>query len=252
MVTTIITENGQPTSADGAVVHITGVVKSFESRKVLAGIDLDAHKGQSVCLCGLNGAGKSTLLRITAGLLQPDSGSVHVHGHDLHAEPETAKPHLGVIAHKSMVYGELTVLENLLFFARLYGVASPHASVGAMLEDVGLSHFMYDRVSILSRGLLQRLSIARALLHRPSVLLADEPFTGLDSEAAGHLVSVLKEFRDKGGTVIMTTHDIRYGLECCDRVIVLDKARLIFDSVLGEIDADAFQQDYLSYARGSG
>ena len=230
-------------------VSIDSVSKAFAARLVLDNISLGVVQGQSVCVCGVNGAGKSTLLRIVAGLLQPDAGSVRLCGHDIRTHPEKAKPQLGVISHKSMVYPDLTVFENLSFFANLYGVKDSAARVDELLEDVGLSSYRYDRANILSRGLLQRLAIARALVHRPVVLLADEPFTGLDAEACKHLISVLANFADKGGTTIMTTHDINIGMKCCDRVVVLDRTRLIFDAMMCDIDTTTFAQDYLSYAR---
>jgi ABC-type multidrug transport system ATPase subunit len=109
--------------------------------------------------------------------------------------------------------------------------------------------YRYDRAGILSRGLLQRLAIARALVHRPVVLLTDEPFTGLDADACQHLITVLANFTRDGGTIVMTTHDINIGVKCCDRVVVLDRTRLIFDAMMCDIDINSFAQDYLSYAR---
>jgi heme exporter protein A len=232
------------------IININGVSKVFSARLVLNKIDLQIPRGQSVCLCGVNGVGKSTLLRITGGLLQPDNGNVRICGYDIRRDPEKAKPQLGVISHKSMVYPNLTALENLSFFAGLYGVRDSTTRINEILQDVGLFSYRYDRAGTLSRGLLQRLAIARALVHRPGVLLADEPFTGLDSEASKHLISVLSDFSNDGGTILMTTHDVRNSLKCCDRVIVLDKSSLIFDVMISDIDTESFAQDYLSYARG--
>jgi heme exporter protein A len=148
-----------------------------------------------------------------------------------------------------MVYPDLTVFENLSFFANLYGVKDSATRVDELLEDVGLCSYRYDRANILSRGLLQRLAIARALIHRPVALLADEPFTGLDAEASKHLISVLSHFVGNGGTIVMTTHDVNIGTKCCDRVVVLDRTHLIFDAMMCDIDTTSFAQDYLSYAR---
>ena len=240
----------QENGVKNSIINISGVSKAFSARLVLKKIDLRIHKGQSVCLCGVNGVGKSTLLRITGGLLQPDKGNVGICGHDIKTDPEKAKPQLGIISHKSMVYPNLTAIENLSFFAGLYGVADTKTRVNEILQDVGLSSYSYDRAATLSRGLLQRLAIARALVHRPSVLLADEPFTGLDGEASEHLTSVLADFSNNGGTIMMTTHDVRNGLKCCDRVIVLDKTSLILDAMTSDMDTESFAQDYLSYARG--
>jgi len=233
----------------GTTVAVRSVSKAFAGRRVLNKVDLDVGRSQSVCLCGVNGAGKTTLLRIIAGLLHPDSGSVSLNGHSIRRDPDKAKPQLGVISHKSMIYPELTVWENLSFFATLYGLKDAAARLKELIHDVGLDAYIYDKSCILSRGLLQRLAIARALVHRPKVLLADEPFTGLDSEASDYLISVFADFAAAGGTIIMTTHDTGIGLRCCDRVVVLDKQRLIFDAMAPDIETDAFAADYLSYAR---
>ena len=233
----------------GYEIRVNSVSKAFTTRLVLNNINLDVARAQSVCICGVNGAGKSTLLRIIAGLLQPDQGSVQLYGYNVSEYPEKTKPRLGVISHKSMVYAELTVFENLVFFANLYGVRSSAARIKELLEDVGLFSYRYDRAGVLSRGLLQRLAIARALVHQPAVLLADEPFTGLDIEACQYLISVLTDFTANGGIIVMATHDVKIGLQCCSRVVVLDKAQLIFDAETSDIETGSFSQDYLSYAR---
>ena len=244
-----MSKENQKDCSDSTVIDISSVSKTFAARPVLKNIDFCIARGQSVCLCGVNGVGKSTLLRIITGLLQPDEGSVRICGYSVAGDPEKTKPRLGVISHKSMVYSDLTVFENLSFFANLYGVKNSTARVKELLADVGLMPYRYDKAGILSRGLLQRLAIARALVHQPTVLLADEPFTGLDADACKHLISVLSDFAQNAGTILMTTHDINIALKCCDRAVVLDKGSLIFDAMTADMDTDSFAQDYLSYAR---
>jgi heme exporter protein A len=244
-----MSQKEQKTNSGHNIIKVSSVSKTFASRSVLENIDIEVKKTQSVCLCGANGVGKSTLLRIIAGLLEPDRGSIELGGYDLRNHPEKAGLQLGVVLHKSMVYPELTVRENLLFFANLYGAKNVPACVEELLEDVGLTAYRYDRADILSRGLLQRLAIARALVHRPAILLADEPFTGLDAEASQHLIDILNDFTDNGGSIMMTTHDVKTGLRCCNRAVVLDKRRLIFDEMTINLDISGFTQDYLSYAR---
>ncbi len=241
----------QKNPTDTAVIDISSVSKAFAAKWVLKSIDFVITHGQSVCLCGINGAGKSTLLRIIAGLLSPDKGIVRINGFDTKKEPEKTKGQLGVISHKSMVYSDLTVLENVEFFATLYGVKDKAARAEQLLKDVGLFPYRYDKAGILSRGLLQRLAIVRAMVHNPRVLLADEPFTGLDTVASKHLVSILNNFTDNGGSIVMTTHNTSVGLQCCDRVVVLDKTQLIFDAKTSEIDPASFSEDYLAYARNN-
>ena len=230
-------------------VKVSAIKKAFETRLVLNDIELCIDKGQSLCLCGSNGAGKSTLLRIIAGLLEPDHGSIEICGYNLKKNHEKAKIQLGFVSHKSMVYPDLTVMENLLFFADLYGVKDKNSKAEKLLKEMKLQAYKYDRAGILSRGLLQRLSIARALIHEPNVLIMDEPFTGLDSESSKHLISVLNNFTNNGGSIIMTTHDIRNGISCCQTIVVLDEHKIILSAKISDIDTASFEQDYLSYAR---
>ncbi|MBN1806185.1 MAG: heme ABC exporter ATP-binding protein CcmA [Sedimentisphaerales bacterium] len=232
------------------VIIVKSVSKAFDTRRVLKDITINIDTAQAVLVCGINGAGKTTLLRIMAGLLQPDHGSVEICRYNIRKEPEKAKSKFGMISHKSMVYPDLTVLENLSFFANLYGVKDSDTHITNLLRDLGLSSYRYDKAGVLSRGLLQRLAIARAIIHRPAVLLADEPFTGLDDEACRHLINSLNEFKKNGGTIVMTTHDMDIGLQCCNRVVVLDNSNLIFDAENSDINTEAFSKDYLSYARG--
>lgn len=231
-----------------AVISVHEISKVF-ARPVLKKISLSVDQPQAVFICGVNGAGKSTLLKILAGLLQPDSGSVLIGGKCFRRDTEQVKSQLGIIMHQSMVYPDLTVLENLEFFACLYGVPQRQQRIAQLLEQVGLMAYRYDKAAILSRGLLQRLSIARAMIHHPRIILADEPFTGLDTQSSEYLTQMLSSFRESGGTVVLTTHDVTQGLRCSDRVIVIDQARIVFDSPTSRIDGDAFSKDYLLYSR---
>ena len=235
--------NGEP------VITIASVSKAFGPKLVLNNVDLEVYKSEGICICGVNGAGKSTLLRIITGLLRPAKGSVKLCGFDVNTDPEKTKASLGLISHKSMLYSELTIPENLHFFARLYGVKDARKRIKKLIAEVGLSSYWYDKASVLSRGMLQRLAIARAIVHNPAVLLADEPFTGLDTQAVQHLIDVLGKFQVDGGTLVMTTHNTRLALQCCDRVVVLDKGSFIFDAKTSQIDTGPFIEDYCAYAR---
>ncbi len=232
-----------------AALSIRSVSKAFTTRPVLNDVSLTLRRGEATCLYGINGAGKSTLLRIAAGLLHPDAGSVLVERWDVRKDAAEFRQRLGMISHASMVYSELTVWENLSFAADLHGMPNRSERIKELLADTGLGSFRHDRAGILSRGLLQRLAIARALLHGPTVLLADEPFTGLDVEASQHLTEIFDVFVERGGAILMTTHDTRLGLRCCQRVAVLDKGTCVLDKMKNEIDQDRFADDYLSYAR---
>ena len=233
-----------------SVIELKAVSKGFTVRRVLDKVSFTVDSGQTVFLCGVNGAGKTTLLKIISGLLTPDAGTVKLCGASLKHDPEKAKQHLGVISHKSMLYPDLSVTENLSFFADLYGVPDSKSRITELLTEAKLASYRHDKVTVLSRGLLQRLAIARALIHSPSILLADEPFTGLDSDSCLHLKDTLGRFAGAGGTVVMTTHETHLGLLCSSRVLLLDGSQVTLDRQTAEIDTDRFVDDYLSYARG--
>jgi len=218
---------------------------------VLDGVDLRLEAGWSVCVCGVNGAGKSTLLKLVAGLLRPDAGSVRLCGSDIGSGGDDARAGLGAVLHEPMVYADLTVLENLRFFAGLYAAGRAESRIDELIDRLQLAPYRFDRAAVLSRGLLQRLAIARALVHEPAVLVADEPSTGLDAEASGILLSILEGFTAAGGAVLMATHDVEFGIRCCDRAAVLDGRRICFEKDVCDIDAAAFTRDYLAYARES-
>lgn len=176
---------------------------------VLAGVSLHVRPGEVVGLVGLNGAGKSTLIRILALLLRPEAGSVRIEDRDAREDGADLRRRLGVVLHEPLLYAALTAAENLEFYGRLYGLcrAQTLCRAAALLEQVGLRAHAHQPVSRFSHGMRQRLTLARALLHDPPVLLLDEPFTGLDSEGAEMLRGLLREHRDRGGAALVVTHD---------------------------------------------
>lgn len=231
------------------VINLSGICKSFGSRVVLETISFSVTGGEGFCICGANAAGKTTLLKIITGLLQPDDGMVELCESNMTTEGGKNKLLVGTLLHKSMVYPQLTVIENLRFFAALYGVKDNNSRIQELLELTGLMPYRYDNAGILSRGMTQRLAIARAMVHKPIILLADEPFAGLDEQACKHLIDLLSDFKDNGGTVVMTTHNINYALNCCEKIAVLDDRKLIFNARVPDINTAEFAKDYLSYAR---
>lgn len=243
-------KKSQQSSYQNQAVELTEVSKSFGSQGVLRDISFQVYSGQGICICGANAAGKTTLLRVISGLLQANEGSVRIYGFDVRMQPEKVKPLLGVIFHENMVYPQLTVVENLKFFSRLYGLRNNEAHIQKLLEQIGLMPYRYDMAGVLSRGMTQRLAIVRALVHKPTVLLADEPFTGLDNDASNILVTMLSDFKSDGGAMVMTTHNIDFALQCCEQVAVLDNRKLFFTAKASEIDTAEFRKDYLLYARG--
>ena len=171
-------------------LSVKGLKKSYNLKPVLRGVDLDIRRGERLALLGTNGAGKTTLLRILAGLTKPDTGTVCVNGLDIVHDAQQTRRLAGFVAHQPYLYDELTAMENLLFFGRMYAVKQVHERAAELLNRVGLAKRAHERVSTLSRGQVQRLSLARALLHSPQLLLLDEPDTGLDEEGDELLANI--------------------------------------------------------------
>ncbi len=212
------------------MLEVGNLHRAFGLRPVLQGVELSASNGEVVALFGPNGAGKTTLLRICATLLRPDRHPHHpelkIDGFDILTDGREARSRLGYLGHHSGSYPELTATENLLFTARLHGLAEPDIRVEAMLKLVGLDHRAGEPVAGYSFGMVQRLGLARALLHDPTTLLLDEPFQGLDPRATGVLYDLVSKARDQGRAVILATHDIARGLELADRVTVLTDGKV--------------------------
>jgi len=197
------------------------LVKSFGYRPVLRRVDLEIGAGEFVALFGPNGAGKTTLLRLLCGLARPNFGEIRVGGYRLPAEAEKAYRRLGVVLHQPLLYTDLNAEENLRFYARLYGLPQPAARIAEVLEMARLPLKRRDPVRDFSRGMQQRLALARAILHDPDVLIFDEPYTGLDPDGAAWLDSLLRDLAARGRTILMTTHDLERGLRLASRALVL-------------------------------
>lgn len=232
------------------MVEIHSLVKTFGLLPVLRGVELDIAEGEFVTLLGPNGAGKTTLLRILATLSRPTLGRVRVAGHDLPARADAIRRRLGVVSHQPLLYGDLTAEENLRFYGRMYGLTNADRRIAAVLEQVGLAKRRRDLVRTFSRGMQQRLAIARAILHEPEVMLFDEPHTGLDQDASAMLDGVLRDVAAKGRTVLMTTHDLQRGLGLAERVAILSRGVIAFDKPKSQIDPAAFAEKYQAVVNG--
>ena len=190
----------------GAVVQAAGLARRYGATRALAGVDLRLEPGESLLVVGPNGAGKTTLLRVLAGLLRPSAGTLEVLGRAVRADdPESRRP-IGYVSHRSLLYDDLTLLENLAFAARLYGLDRPADRARAALAGMGLEARAGDSPRRLSRGMLQRAALARAFLTDPGLLLLDEPFTGLDAAAADGLRAALAARRAAGAALVLVTH----------------------------------------------
>ncbi|HLK17899.1 MAG TPA: heme ABC exporter ATP-binding protein CcmA [Bryobacteraceae bacterium] len=207
-------------------VSIDGVWKYFGDYPALREVSFTLERGACLALLGRNGAGKTTLLRILAGLSKPGRGSVTILGADARAE-ETRRQ-IGVLGHGIGIYEELSAVENLRLFARLYGLSNPTKTAMEWLDRTGLERVSDGLVREFSRGMRQRLAVARAFLHNPSLLLLDEPFTALDDRAIAVLQTLLNDARREGRTIIMSTHQLREALELASDVALINRGRLAY------------------------
>jgi len=212
-------------SFDGPILDAVGLQRSFGALRVLRGVDVRVGAGEALVVLGPNGAGKTTLLRLLAGLARPSAGEVRVLGRRLAPSAPDARRPVGFVSHQSMLYDDLTVRENVVLAARLYGTAAPAAAARRALEAVGLADRGDEQPRRLSRGLLQRASIARALAHEPRLLLLDEPFTGLDVPSAERLRALLGERLAAGLALVLATHHLEEAWPLASRVAVLAGGR---------------------------
>lgn len=231
------------------MIQIDGLTKNYGLNPVLRGVDLHVKQGEFVTLVGSNGAGKSTLMRIVATLLQPTSGQVTIGGWQLPRHSAHVRRHIGLVSHQSLLYGDLTAAENLQFFAQLYQLDQPAQRVERALKAVGLYARQRDAVSTFSRGMVQRLTIARATLHEPDVLLLDEPYTGLDQDASQLLDGLLRREANNGRTILMITHDLTHGLNLCDRTVILNRGKIVHEVASKSVDPAQFLELYTQHTR---
>lgn len=217
--------------------------KSFGGRKALSEVSFSLPEGAFLSVFGHNGAGKTTLLRILATLARPTDGSAKILGYDLKEEVENIRSHIGLISHAPMLYPDLTAEENLLLYANLYGVENPEAHVKELLEAVELKTRRMDTVRGFSRGMTQRLSIARALIHNPELVFLDEPYSGLDPHAVEIFDGLIQNVRE-GRTFVMVSHDLAKGFALCSHALVLSRGNVVVFEEKDKLDFETFQTTY--------
>jgi heme ABC exporter ATP-binding subunit CcmA len=215
------------------IIEIIDLSKKFGKHVALNGVTLSVDSGESFAILGPNGAGKTTLVRTLSTLLNPTSGTVKIAGHDASEEPEKIKRQIGVVSHNPFLYDELTAHENLAFYADLYGVGRDN--IEALIEKVGLHERKDSLVGEFSRGMKQRLSIARALLHEPKILILDEPGAGLDIQSKRTFYGTIKELNKKGTTILLTTHYLEEVEELCGKAAILEQGEVKASGTLEEI-----------------
>jgi len=228
-------------------LEITGLKKSYGLKPVLRGVNLTLEAGQRMALLGANGAGKTTLLRILAGLTKPGAGKVRIGRLDLAHDAQQARLQVGFVSHTPYLYEELTALENLIFFGRMYAITAVKERAQFMLERVGLAKKANERANALSRGQAQRLSLARALLHSPRLLLLDEPDSGLDEAGIVLLEELLDEHLGCGGTTLFTTHNLERAAHMSDCIALLSRGRVVYTQASSVLEAGSMSEVYRKY-----
>ena len=226
--------------ADPPLLQAEHLERRFGTARVLRGISLAVYPGECHLILGPNGAGKTTLLRVLAGLMRPTAGRVVLEG---------GRRQVGLVSHQSQLYGDLTALENLVFAARLYALTDPLPAARDGLAAVGLSDRSNEPVRRLSRGMVQRVAIARALLHRPRILLLDEPFTGLDVEASGRTLEVLERERGAGRGLLVVSHEPQPAWSLATHAHLLVRGAWAFSGPR-DTSLERFQDRYREALRG--
>ena len=225
-------------------MSIIGLKKSYGLKPILRAIDLSVQQGERVAILGSNGTGKTTLLRILAGLTKPSAGRIVVEGFDITHDAQAVRQRVGFVAHQPYLYEELTALENLLFFGRMYNVEHAQERAMMLLQRVGLEKRIRERINTFSRGQVQRLAWARALLHTPHMLLLDEPDTGLDQEGQTLIDALLQEHMGRNGTTLFTTHQLERALILGTQVVLLNKGRIVYQQQTASLTLEELQRVY--------
>jgi heme exporter protein A len=236
--------NSEKKPAPGWAVEALGLEKAFGEKRALRSVDLQVSRGECLVIFGPNGAGKTTLLKVLSTLLKPSAGSVRINGIDIRDKPAQIRQNISLVSHQTFLYDNLTVYENLKFYGKMYGVADLEQRIRDVALWVQLESRLDDRAGTLSRGLQQRASMARAVLHDPSILFLDEPEVGLDPHAGAIIKDVLSDINTGSRTVVMATHDLVRGLELADRVIILDRGRVVYRESRHSFAVVDFQQVY--------
>lgn len=229
----------------GYAVSVRGLEKSFGNFSVLRGLDLNVEKGGFYTLFGPNGSGKTTFLRILSTIGKADSGELRINGLDALSEKSAVRGSIGVVWHEPSVYDNLSAFENIIFFGTMYGVSDLKDRASSLLGQLGLGIRQNDLVRTYSRGMKQRLAVARAIVHDPPVLLLDEPYTGLDTNGSRIFGELLRSLYSRERTIIMTTHNMDEGLDLSTRAGILNDGRIVSE-VKSPVDRESFREQYLS------
>lgn len=229
---------------DRRIIEVENLTKVYGQLPVLKSVSFSIDKGEFVVLLGPNGSGKSTLLRLMSGLSRPTQGLIRIGGWVMPQEASAVRAQIGLVSHKSLLCPHLSARENLDFFARLYGIGRTERQrrIQDSLDQLGLHRRADSLVRTFSRGMAQRLGIARALLHQPPILLFDEPYSGLDQQASDRLDGLLQAQRDR--TIIISAHQLRPPPDWAERALILSRGQIAFDGSIQGIDSQQMTAIY--------
>ncbi|MEZ4708949.1 MAG: heme ABC exporter ATP-binding protein CcmA [Caldilineaceae bacterium] len=230
--------------SDQPLIDVRGLRKRYGRKTVLKGLDIGVEAGQVMALLGANGAGKSTLMRIISGLTKADSGQVRLGGAELKQAGHELRRYIGLVSHAPLLYDNLTAWENLDFFARMYDLLTPEVRMEALLRAVDLWPRRHDLVRTYSRGMTQRLAIARAILHDPPVLLLDEPDTGLDQTSSQMLHNLIRQLGASNRAILFSTHNLEQALQWSDWICILAGGEIVHRQPAVELTVDELRELY--------
>lgn len=230
------------------MIAVSNLAIQFGKRTLFQDVNLKFTAGNCYGVIGANGAGKSTLLKILSNQTRPTKGEIFYSSIPAKKLQDSYRKKFGVISHQPFVYENLSALENLIFYGNLYGVKKAEKRAIELLKRVDLYSRRNDLIRTFSRGMLQRVSIARALVHNPEMIFLDEPYTGLDSVASLSLTNILKEQLEGNKTILMVTHDLKIGLDLSSKVIILNKGQIVYSENRSNINEASFEKLYLTYA----
>lgn len=239
--------NGDKPAPPTRAIEVKGLEKSFGEHRALRGIDLEVGQGECLVIFGPNGAGKTTLLKIISTLLKPSAGKVFLDGIDIRDKPTEMRRKLSLVSHQTFLYDDLTVFENLKFYAKMYDISDSEKRIREVITWAQLESRIHDKVGTLSRGLQQRASLARAVLHNPSFLFLDEPEVGLDPHASDMVRDVLSNTDSGSRTVVITTHNLERGLKLGDKIAIVDKGKIVYRVSRQELTGVNFRDIYDRY-----
>ncbi|WP_408955601.1 heme ABC exporter ATP-binding protein CcmA [Natroniella sp. ANB-PHB2] len=223
---------------------VNNLKKKLNGKELLTGIDFNLTEGEILSIFGPNGAGKTTLLNLLSTATNPTTGRIEIMGQDIIEDSIIIKEQVGLISHETFFYDKLTAYENLEFYGKMYSITDLDNRIFRVIKEVGLKYCLHDFVATFSRGMKQRLAIARAILHLPKLLLLDEPYTGLDQHAIEMLNGIVKKLNEQGRTIVTVTHNLQQGLKISDQFLILIDGRIEFAANSQEFTTTELKEKY--------